>query len=963
MFTHMTRLHHSTVRRSKSMGLRILLTWSLYNWGEVVVSSSSLLEGAAFQASPSDDRPQDPSIRTYRHFVALCHTQGDKQKLVPLSNFESAALYLSYLLEGNTDFPDNPETFVNIMQNRSPPGTEPVGKILRNFNMQQLRAPLHIALAISPLCLVGSTVLNKATPGRPTLCQIWQALGSSRPESLRWAESLLWELLWDFTLHKIELLPNLQRILKLIVIRLSESTTPPTDLTWFTPLRYKPPPKSLKNELKKLRLTPPPTYSESESDGSFGGSPENTKSTTTPPTPHKRPLKQEVKSPYGSVGEEMSSDQGSDDYTSPHQSRKSISSKHLTKKRKKTATVQRKPYKTLKSQVEVQTPSTSTRPLHRDSIMPPYVEIIDLSRANRLTCAPRLGHVVGDPKVVGKTTHQLYSPDENIPALYTPQSHLAEDVQLLGRIVKSAESFYMNGKPRFIVDPHNSGFCMITEDLFRRLTDQAVQDVLRTRQFVIIGPQHPTQIFDLMNLENLSGLNQPIAIYDQSVPLEPGTSRLRSGTLIDIYSSAGSSFGKSLIALELPMTCASAPFKSFASDIKAWSSTAEISDLGHEFPVRSTRWGQASTAGAYHMWRIQREGFATYIEPQAGRQCWIVAKPKRLDKWDETFWNDFRHMHKYTTEEGSPDSPDPTLWDFEAILLKPGHRLILRPNTPFLAIMPEPSICHGGRFYAASTIRESCYGVFHTFLYNNTVDAQHSIDSRKLLRRMLAFCHSTLTSNDNIIRERNTAHVPRIHTFPGLLDLLTLCNIIEMGNILTPKLYTDKDKCNRERHELIEARKLSRTAVDWAFDHYQLSLKGAIVPKSRQALYWPYLAQQAKALLWYKQQTEKSAPSGGLNQTVTYEAVKHAIRCCFRTVVPFWTAWDACPETPSFTWSGPQFDIVRREPTSGHRDHDGKTVDDLIWLGESDDSSDMDDSFSKDMDSEDERLKKKARQG
>lgn len=153
-----------------------------------------------------------------------------------------------------------------------------------------------------------------------------------------------------------------------------------------------------------------------------------------------------------------------------------------------------------------------------------------------------------------------------------------------------------------------------------------------------------------------------------------------------------------------------------------------------------------------------------------------------------------------------------------------------------------------------------------------------------------------------------------------MLDLLTLCNIIEMGNILTPKLYTDKDKCNRERHELIEARRISRSVVDWLFDHYQLSLNGSLVPKSRQTLYWPYLAHQAKTLLWYIQKIEQENPPKDRYETAcTYEAVKHAIRSCFRTVVPFWNAWDACQETQSFAWPGPPFDVVTREPTAGHR--------------------------------------------
>lgn len=66
--------------------------------------------------------------------------------------------------------------------------------------------------------------------------QVWQGLGSSRPDSLKWAESQLWGLLWDYTLEKIDLMPNLHTTLKRIVARVSDSI-PISELTWFTPCK------------------------------------------------------------------------------------------------------------------------------------------------------------------------------------------------------------------------------------------------------------------------------------------------------------------------------------------------------------------------------------------------------------------------------------------------------------------------------------------------------------------------------------------------------------------------------------------------------------------------------------------------------------------------------------------------------------------------------------------------------
>jgi hypothetical protein len=257
-----------------------------------------------------------------------------------------------------------------------------------------------------------------------------------------------------------------------------------------------------------------------------------------------------------------------------------------------------------------------------------------------------------------------------------------------------------------------------------------------------------------------------LILVDLSLPQTYNNIGLRRGTLLDLGASAGSSLGKSLLALDIPMCCAPPPPTSFASDIKSWSSTH--SSLAHEFPVRSTKWGQAGTAGSYHKWRLQRDGFATYIDLRVGSQYLVLSRPKMLDGPEDLFLSEFSDNQGYTGNRGSSCEPNAKMWELEAILLKPGHLLyvsimtsspgqlnnhatrIMRPNTPHVMVSPNHSISHGGRFYATSTIRESCYGVFHTFLYSP--NALHSSDSRIILRRMLVYYRSVLTSNNPSVR-------------------------------------------------------------------------------------------------------------------------------------------------------------------------------------------------------------------
>jgi hypothetical protein len=55
----------------------------------------------------------------------------------------------------------------------------------------------------------------------------------------------------------------------------------------------------------------------------------------------------------------------------------------------------------------------------------------------------------------------------------------------------------------------------MSDDYFRRLTDQGVQDILKTRHIVVTGRQRPPYGFDADGLETLTGLELPIPIYGE----------------------------------------------------------------------------------------------------------------------------------------------------------------------------------------------------------------------------------------------------------------------------------------------------------------------------------------------------------------------------------------------------------------------------------------------------------------
>jgi hypothetical protein len=55
------------------------------------------------------------------------------------------------------------------------------------------------------------------------------------------------------------------------------------------------------------------------------------------------------------------------------------------------------------------------------------------------------------------------------------------------------------------------------------------------------------------------------------------------------------------------------------------------------------------------------------------------------------------------------------------MLLKPGMTFFLRPNTPHAVFTTEHCITYGSHFVATSTLRETCYGVVHSFISSSTI--------------------------------------------------------------------------------------------------------------------------------------------------------------------------------------------------------------------------------------------------
>jgi len=66
----------------------------------------------------------------------------------------------------------------------------------------------------------------------------------------------------------------------------------------------------------------------------------------------------------------------------------------------------------------------------------------------------------------------------------------------------------------------------------------------------------------------------------------------------------------------------------------------------------------------------------------------------------------------------------------------------MRPNTPHAVFTPEDAICHGGHYYAASTMSDTFYGIVHSFVVDKLIaNIQHQ-NSRRMIRKIIDLYYS-----------------------------------------------------------------------------------------------------------------------------------------------------------------------------------------------------------------------------
>ncbi|KAG6914630.1 hypothetical protein DXG01_016215 [Tephrocybe rancida] len=133
-----------------------------------------------------------------RLFTSICRRKRSRHVGNMFSNLETAAFHLRFLLEGHADLPKNKQELVEHFVHRAEfdPQESEEWKVAKFTDMYELKGPLYLALAISPLLLLLGRNLQSRPPGKEILLDYWKMHGY-RPASVIDADREVWGVVWD----------------------------------------------------------------------------------------------------------------------------------------------------------------------------------------------------------------------------------------------------------------------------------------------------------------------------------------------------------------------------------------------------------------------------------------------------------------------------------------------------------------------------------------------------------------------------------------------------------------------------------------------------------------------------------------------------------------------------------------------------------------------------------------------
>ncbi|KDR65298.1 hypothetical protein GALMADRAFT_82023, partial [Galerina marginata CBS 339.88] len=258
-----------------------------------------------------------------------------------------------------------------------------------------------------------------------------------------------------------------------------------------------------------------------------------------------------------------------------------------------------------------------------------------------------------------------------------------------------------------------------------------------------------------------------------------------TGYVNDLLENA-SSTGKILNGLDFPMWTSNRQLNDYETDTVAWDSTRGTHrfNLNTPFPIEDCEWGIAGLMHSLTFPHIDCDGFGTRYGPKVGRKLWAFLRPR--DSKSLSSINFFIDQKGFSLT----GKPEEKMYDFEAVVLRPGDELRMQPNSPHWVYGIDHVIAQGGHYFSWPLMQETLQGIIHAFVLNSFLTNTQHFPSRRLLRTIMLFYHAGLI--EGIIPEDDSArlHLPNVETMEGVLNVICLAVLVILGNVLDFRTYS-----------------------------------------------------------------------------------------------------------------------------------------------------------------------------
>ncbi|KAK7053389.1 hypothetical protein VNI00_004015 [Paramarasmius palmivorus] len=419
-------------------------------------------------------------------------------------------------------------------------------------------------------------------------------------------------------------------------------------------------------------------------------------------------------------------------------------------------------------------------------------------------------------------------------------------------VIEAVNTLWRHGE--FVQSDHNDGIWALPYKVFCNLVEE--RDVclaLQTKSVVLLDRQVAgLDKFDSRRLLLLGNVEEIRNVQDYSLQ----DSHLASGSLLDVLGHVDRQ-GK-IISYSNIQGSGHCSVELWSSDRFAWRQIRNDT----QYPNITMNFHRVMTADAVSLPQINPDGLALLMSVNVGVMMLAIA----MSREDQLF-------SKITSFESIRDMQD-NVWQWKMVVLAKGDTVVIPPNTPHMVIAIKDLICEGSHFLSASTIYQTCLGMFNACAGFEYVTHSTHWQSRELISCLLEFWEQSMAGDsprstiywilqkaivgsdkETENQARNTLgfadHLPMVGDKVGLVQFLALANLIQLWKALIPETYQNRSVSRHLESTLfLPARNQINQIMNAITQHLRFDSGGTEVPL--EAIHHSWLIEQARTLLEHR---------------------------------------------------------------------------------------------------------------